>query len=431
MILWLDTEGFSAVPIGNGTHVYAEAAEVMIVSYAIDDGPVKVYDRTHFGSYIPASGPVLPIEVEKAIANPECIVVMHNSGFDRTVLRHNFAPIDPKRIHDTAVQALSHGLPAGLDKLCKIFNVPEEVAKHQGGKELIQIFCKPTPKNQKVRRRTGKTDPDKWQQFLDYAGGDIHAMRYLYKQMPRWNYPTREHGLWQLDQTINDRGFKVDLDLAANAIECVKLVAAEKNEETVEATEGRMKSTRQRDALLKELLYEHGVTLPDLTGNTIERRLEDENLPEPVKELLRNRLMVSSSSTAKFNKVLKGVSKDGRLRGGLQFCGAMRTKRWSGKLFQPQNLPRPDMPNDEIEFAIEAFKSRGAHVILDDPMRAAWNVLRGLIIADEGRKLVQADLAQIEARMLPWLAGEQWKLDAFRAYDEGLGPDLYLSLIHI
>ena len=425
MILWLDTETFSDVPINNGTNVYAERAEVMIVSYAFDDGPVQVYDRTDFGRRIPASGAVLPAEVERAIADPETIVVMHNSFFDRTVLAQNFCPIDPGRIHDTQVQALSHGLPGALAKLCAIFRVPEEVAKHQGGKELIQIFCKPAPKNHKVRRRTGQTDPDKWQQFLDYAGGDIHAMRYLYRKMPRWNYPDREHGLWCLDQRINDRGFKVDLDLAQSAIDTVKLVAAEKNAETAEMTEGRMKSTRQRDALLKELLYEHGVTLPDLTGNTIERRLEDENLPEPVKELLRNRLMVSSSSTAKYNKVLKGASKDGRLRGGLQFSGAMRTKRWSGKLFQPQNLPRPDMPQDEIDFAIRAFKSRGAHVILDDPMRAAWNALRGLIVADEGRKLVQADLAQIEARMLPWLAGEQWKLDAFQQYDLGLGPDLY------
>jgi DNA polymerase len=425
VILYLDIETFSEVPINNGTHAYAENAEVMIVSYAIDDGPVHVFDRTDFGKRIPAAGPMMPVVVERALADPNCIVVIHNSGFDRTVLRHNFTPIDPERIHDTMVQAMSHGLPGGLAKLCQIFKVPEEIAKHQGGKELIQLFCKPTPKNQKVRRRTGQTDPDKWQQLLDYAGGDIHAMRYLYKTMPRWNYPTREHPLWVLDQKINDRGFKVDLDLAASAIETVKLVAAEKNAETVEQTEGRMKSTRQRDALLKELLYEHGVTLPDLTGNTIERRLEDENLPEPVKELLRNRLMVSSTSTAKYNKILKGASKDGRLRGGLQFSGAMRTKRWSGRLFQPQNLPRPNMDADEIEFAIRAFKSRGAHVILDDPMRAAWNALRGLIVADEGRKLVQADLAQIEARMLPWLAGEQWKLDAFQQYDLGLGPDLY------
>jgi DNA polymerase len=425
MIVWLDLETFSETPISSGTHAYAEAAEVMLVAWALDDGPVLVFDRTYDGACIPAAGPMFPPLLERALADPANTIVIHNSSFDRVVLHYQGVDLPPERIEDTAVQALSHGLPAGLDKLCNIFKVPEEVAKHQGGKELIRVFCTPQPKTSKVRRRTALTDPAKWEEFKRYAGGDIHAMRYLHKHMPRWNYPQQpEHALWCLDQRINDRGFQIDLELAEGAIASVKRITADQNREAKEMTEGRLNSTRQRDKLLAELCLEYGVYLPDLTSSTIERRLEDPDLPEPVKELLANRLMVSSASTAKFNKVVKAVGSDGRLRGALMFSGAARTKRWSGRLFQPQNLPRPDMKQDDIDEAVEAFRAGAGDIFLDEPMRAAWNCLRGLIVAKPGHKLVQADLSGIEARILPWLAGEDWKLQAFRDQDAG-GYDVY------
>ena len=418
MILYLDTETYCDTPLTNGVYAYAEDVEVMVASWALDDGPVTVEDLT-----------------DGAISTALCqaivdagIIVMHNSGFDRVVILHGLGiDIPAAKIHDTAVQALSHGLPASLDKLCKIFKVPERYAKMGTGRDLIQIFCKPTPKNQIVRRRTRVTDPKKWAEFLDYAGHDILAMRWLYQQMPRWNYPAREHGLWQLDQKINDRGFMVDLGLAFHAVDMVKKIGKQANVEARELTGGRLNSTRQRDKLIEELLLEYGVALPDMQGSTIERRLDDESLPPEVRDLLANRLMISTSSTAKYNKILKGISSDDRLRGSLTFSGAMRTKRWSGKLFQPQNLPRPDMKQDDIDFSIEAIKTGAGPYLLDDPTRSAWNAIRGLIIAAEGCKLVQADLAGIEARILPWLAGEEWKLQAFRDYDAGTGPDIYIA----
>jgi DNA polymerase len=150
----------------------------------------------------------------------------------------------------------------------------------------------------------------------------------------------REHPLWCLDQKINDRGFKVDTALALGAIEAVKEIKVELKAEVALSTDGRVSSTQQVDATLQELLLEYGVKLPDLQASTIERRLEDPDLPDGVKELLANRLMMSTSSVSKYNRIMKAVSSDGRLRGSLQFCGAPRPQRWSGKLFQPQNLPR-------------------------------------------------------------------------------------------
>jgi DNA polymerase len=419
MILFYDLESFSATPIASGVHRYADDpfAEIMVESWAIDDGPVCVADRT-----AGEKGPFDEYRPEDFDA-----IVIHQSDFDRTVNRLvRGLEIPVHLIHDTAVQARSHGLPGGLDKLCAIFRVPEGLAKHSDGKKLINLFCKPRPKSFKLHRATRLTHPKEWAEFLSYAGGDIHAMRYLKAKLPTWNYPNREHPLWCLDQTINDRGFKVDLDLAHAAIATVDEAKAIADAQTQADTEGRLRSTTQRDALLAELLLEHGVRLPDLTATTIERRLEDPDLPDAVKDLLSQRLMTSSTSTSKYRKILDAVSSDGRLRNSLLFCGAPRTKRDSGRLFQPQNLPRPDMPVEAVEQGIGLMKAGLAAIMHDEPMRLAWNALRGLIVAGEGKKIVQADLSQIEARVLPWLAGEEWKLEAFKRYDAGTGPDLYL-----
>jgi len=417
--LYYDTESYCETPIAAGVHRYAEDpfAEIMLESWAIDDGPVAVNDLTAGEQSV------------WTIFDPEDFdeIVIHNSMFDRTMVRTvGGIDIPVRLIHDTMVQARAHGLPGGLDKLCSIFRVPEELSKHSVGKKLIQLFCKPRPKSFKLRRATRLTHPKEWEEFKAYAGGDIEAIRYLKPRLPRWNYPDREHALWEIDQRINDRGFFVDQELAHAAIATIADVKAEVNAETFDQTDGRLHSTTQRDKLLEELLLEHGVRLPDMQQGTLERRLEDPDLPMAAKALIEQRLLVSGTSTAKYQKALDAVCEDGRLRGSLQFCGAARTKRWSGQIFQPQNLPRPDMPVEEVLDGIELMKSGMAWTMHDEPGRLAWNALRGLVIASPGRKIVQADFSQIEARVLPWLAGAQWKLDAFRAFDEGRGPDTYV-----
>lgn len=432
MILFADTETFSSTPIRNGVHAYSDAddAEIMVITYARDDGPVITLDLTaddRVGDFY------------DAVREAE-FVVFHNSGFDRTILRKlGQLNIPPKKVHDTLVNALAHGLPGGLDKLCAIFKVPMDLAKDKRGKELIQMFCKPQPKNTKLRRKTRHTHPVEWQQFLDYAGSDILAMRDLYKRMPRWNFfdCPKEHALWVLDQEINDRGLPVDVDLCEQAVRAVNDEKARLKVQTQEVTDGELESATKRDALLAYVLAQYGVDLPDLRGGTLERRLEDEFLPEPLKELLRIRLQAASASSAKFKRMLQVISPDGRMRGGLQFDGASATQRWSGRLFQVQNLPRPTWKNDLINAFIEAVKTGCEDLLFDNVMKGLANSVRGLIYAGDGKKLCVTDLANIEGRVMAWLAGEGWKLQAFRDYDTILGydeqgkplragPDLYL-----
>lgn len=426
--LLLDLETYSPIPINCGSHRYSEESEILVASWAFDDEPADVVDLTLGGG--------LPRDVLDAVRDPDVRIIGQNFGnFDRIQLARHGLVIPSHRIIDTMVVALSHGLPGGLDKLGEIFGVAEEDAKLKTGKELIQLFCKPRPKNMKMRRATRLTHPDKWADFLEYAKRDIPSMRHIWRHMPRWNYPgvpgrnthMNEFELWLLDQAINDRGFQVDTDLAKAAVEAIAIEQEQHRNRIEDMTDGDVQSATQRDKLLEHILAEFGVTLPDMTKSTLERRLNDPDLPDPVKELIAIRLDATTSSTAKWAKLLASVSRDGRLRGTIQFCGAARTGRDAGRIFQPQNLPRTpdDFDGPAQETAVAAIKANVAHLLYDSAIKEASKCLRGAIVAAPGRKLVVADLAQIEARVLPWLAGAKWKLDAFRAYDAGTGPDLY------
>lgn len=435
-VLWLDLETYNDHPIKNGAHRYAETAEIMLFAWALDDGPVKVWDLT--------SAPVMPEPLRAALHDDTVTVIAHNAAFDRTVLRHVMPAHTPAipRWRCTMAQAYAHSLPGSLDQLCSVLGVPQDLAKHKAGKELVRLFCTPRPKNMKLRRATRETHPPEWAQFAAYAGGDIEAMREVYRRLPTWNYKNRELALWHLDQAINDRGITVDVDLATAAMDTAARAKEQLAARTAELTDGELQATTQRDALLRHLLEQYGVELPDTQAGTLERRLDDPDLPPPVKELIENRLAASSASVAKYKKFIEATSSDGRLRGTLQFCGAARTGRWAGRLVQLQNLPRPSHKQHEIDSSIELIKAGVLDLAHDDVMPRLASCIRGALISPPGRKLVVADLSNIEGRMLAWLAGEEWKLQAFREYDTIIGwehnkkgelepvragPDLYVA----
>lgn len=415
--LFLDLETFCTVPINHGTHAYAAQAEIMLFAYAIDKQPAKVWDVT----CTPA-----PQELLNALKTAQRIVA-HNSHFDRTVLRHTMPKFCPpvEKWFDTMVQAYSHSLKGGLSDLCDIFKVSAEHTKDKDGRKLIHLFCKPQPKNRKVARATSQTHPTQWAKFIEYARLDVEAMRALYHKMPTWNYRNEELALWHLDQRINDRGVAIDTQLVAGALTTLAHEKKQLDKQTQAQTQGEVQAATQRDALLKHILEAHGVSLPNLQKSTLERRLHDENLPQAVRNLIALRLQSATTSTSKFKALTKSMSQDGRLRGCLQFNGAMRTGRWAGRVFQPQNLPRPTHKQHEIDTAIDAIKNNVLEITTDNVMAMVSSTLRGCLTAPASKKLVVSDLSNIEGRVQAWLAGENWKLKAFKAFDAGTGHDLY------
>lgn len=426
--LFCDLETFSPVPLKNGTHAYAEQAEVMLFPYALNDDKPQLWDLT--------VSPKPPSDLADALHDPDVLTVWQNGGmFDRVVCKHAlpwlYEAVPIERWYDTRVQALAHSLPGGLDKLCEVFKIAEEDRKLDG-KALIRLFCIPPAKNLKRDRATRETHPIEWEQFKTYAIQDIPSMRAVHKKMPTWNYQGGEMALWHLDQAVNMRGFAVDLDLANAAIASVKQEKARLKALGQEMTGydelsgAGVESLTKRDKLLAYILEDYGIPLPDLKKDTLERRIEDPDLPIELRDLLAVRLMASNAGTAKYSSLIRGVSSDGRLRGTLQFCGASRTGRWAGRTFQPQNLSRvPKYLAKEWEPAAQAIKDGAVDLIYPNPMEVFGSLVRGVIVPAPGKKLVVADLSNIEGRFAAWLAGEEWKLEKFRDFDNGIGADLY------
>lgn len=229
-----------------------------------------------------------------------------------------------------------------------------------------------------------------------------------------------ERNLWELDQRINQRGFRVDLQLARRATLMCSKEKQELDRKVSAMTRGKITSATQVKRI-QDFLADNGVDLPNLQASTLDMALSGDELKGDARVLLEARQRVSKSSTSKFETLLAATGPDGRLRGGVQFCGASRTGRWAGRLFQPHNLPRSPLKKDEIETAVRAIKQGTADMLTDNVHELCSHVARSVVIADKGKELLVCDYSAIEGRVLAWLCGEKWKLQAYAK-----GRDMYV-----
>lgn len=440
-LLFKDTETFSEADLKKvGAYRYSEdpSTEIILATYAFNDEPVEVYD--------PTKGRNIPRELRRCLAGLEkpnygLKLVGHNFlQFDRLVIERCWGyKIHPTNIIDTMILAFRHALPGSLAALCEVLGVSAENAKDKRGKALIQRFSKPTPKNYKIRRYTAETHPEEWAWFIKYGISDITSVREVFHKLPCWGDSEFEDRVLELDQLINDRGFKVDVALAEAAIEAVEKHKAQLQEEAQRKYGGSL-TGKDFLPILRELAPAHRIH--NAQKSTLHDLLADDDLPDDARTIIEMRLGAASTASTKYNPLLLGRSSDDRRRGCIQYGGAKRTLRFAGKGFQPQNLARGyyhDDPKNKkkkvrydwmsekdwwrvthpLSYGIDLLFKGRAHRRFDVAKLTASTV-RSCIIPEAGHKFVVADYSNVEGRGLAWLAGEETALDTFRA-----GLDIY------
>lgn len=440
-LLYLDTETFSEADLKKvGSYAYTEhpTTEIVICTYAFDDGPVQVWDATD-GSDMPRDLRQAMRKLQKPDSNIK-LVGQNFLMFDRLVIKHCWGfELLVENIIDTMIVAFRHALPGSLAALCEVLNIDASMAKDKRGKALIQRFCKPTPKNYKIRRYTADTHPKEWAEFIAYAKSDITSMREVYKKMPKWGNSEFEDRVLHLDQVINDRGFKVDVALAESAIEAVTRHKEELQEEAQRKYGGSL-TGKDFLPILQELAPAHRIH--NAQKSTLNDLLADDDLPDDARTIIEMRLGAASTASTKYAPLLLGRSSDDRRRGCLQYGGAKRTLRWAGKGFQPQNLARGyyhddpknkkkkvryDWMSDKDWWRVTHPLSYGIDLLLKgrahrrfDVAKLTASTVRSCIIPEAGHKFVVADYSNVEGRGLAFLSGEETALDTFRS-----GLDIY------
>ena len=408
-LLSMDIECFSDVDlIKCGVYAYADspAFEILLFAYSFDGGETQIIDL--------AQGEKLPAEVEDAIFDVSVTKTAYNANFERTCLSKYFGRyIPPESWHCSAVQAAMLALPRSLEDVGRVLGLDEQKMKE--GKELIRYFCvpcKPTKANGGRTRNLPCHAPEKWELFKTYCKRDVDVEKAIRRKLHNFPIPESEMELYRLDQRINDRGVLVDMGLVKQAIACERL---HKEVVTKRAYELTGLENPNSVAQLKGWLGDKGMEAESLSKKAVADMIAETD--GEVEELLRLRLLMAKTSVKKYEAMERSVCSDGRVHGLLQFYGANRTGRFAGRLVQIQNLPQNHLP--DLELARDLVKQgrfEDIELLYDSTPNVLSELIRTAFIPKPGCRFVVADFSAIEARVLAWLSGEQWRLDVFTSH---------------
>ena len=412
--LGIDIETFSSVDIKNGAYAYSEAPdfEILLIAYKFsDEDKVKLIDLTDD-----------PEELENlrfwdALTDPEVVKTAYNANFERTCLaRHTGKAMPPEQWRCTMVLAVQLGLPRSLAAVGPALGLTEEEQKKKTGAALIQYFCKPCKPTRTNGQRTKNTRlhaPEKWELFKEYNIQDVVTEQIILKRLRDFRPDQSEQDLWTLDQEINDRGVLLDIPMAGSIVEFDTERSADLLAEAQQITG---LSNPNSLAQLKPWLADNGLATDTLRKDDVAAMLADPSLHANVRRVLEIRQTLSKTSVKKYQTMLDIAGEDDRPRGIMQFYGG-HTGRWAGRSLQPQNLARNTMPDDELDVAREFVKMgdfESLEMIFGEPAPIFSQLVRTAFIPSPGNRFIVSDFSAIEARVIAWIAGEEWRLEVFR-----------------
>ncbi|CAR82778.1 phage-related DNA polymerase family protein [Listeria monocytogenes L99] len=409
-VLRIDIETYSGRDIKNcGAYAYTESEdfEILLFAYAYDDEPVKVIDLTI---------DEIPDTVLEDLNNRRVLKTAHNANFERTCLAKYYnRKMPPEQWQCTMVHGTLLGLPASLDMMSKALRLAQE--KDNEGKALIRYFCmpcKPTKANGGRTRNYPEHASEKWAKFIEYCRQDVVVERSIAKKIAKFPFPEDEQRNWELDQRIADKGVRIDVDLVKHAIACQERYQASLSKKAKGLTGLENPNSVQQ---LKDWLADMGYPVSSLNKDSVSELLADEDLDEDVREMLLLRQEMSKTSIKKYEKMQHARCHDGRVRGLLQFNGANRTGRWAGRLVQVQNLPRNYIKDiAEVRKDLKAGDYEAFEMMYSNVPDVLSQLIRTAFIAEDGYTFDITDFSAIEARVIAWLAGEQWRLDVFNSH---------------